>query len=101
MAAPAGNQNAKKGRMFEQALVRAIKQRDITAGDGETLRAVAEALLTKAIDGDITAAKEIRDTLDGKPKQQTEISGPDGGPVEVSRIELIPLSGYSPSSAAS
>jgi hypothetical protein len=44
-----GNQNAKKSRAFEQALVRAIKQRDLKDGEGETLRKVAEALLDKAI----------------------------------------------------
>lgn len=70
--------------MFEQALVRAIKQRDLTDGDGETLRKVSEALLNKAIDGDITAAKEIRDTLDGKPAQA--ITGADGGPLEIAKV---------------
>jgi hypothetical protein len=78
MAAPAGNQNAKKGRMFEQALVRAIKQRDLTDGDGETLRKVAEALLEKALAGDLLAVKETRDTLDGKPKQQVDVANADG-----------------------
>jgi hypothetical protein len=65
-----GNQNAKKSRMFEQALVRAIKQRDLETGqDGETLRLIADVLVTKATAGDRKCAMDIRDTLDGKPAQ--------------------------------
>jgi hypothetical protein len=88
MAAPEGNKNAAKSRMFEQALVRAIKQRDIEAGEGVTLRKIAEALLDKALGADLTAIKETRDTLDGRPKQQIEASGPDGEPIPLSVIEL-------------
>jgi len=79
MAAPEGNRNAAKSRLFEQALVRAIKQRDIKAGDGETLRKAVEALIDKAAEGDMAAIRELRDTLDGKPRQQTEIIGPIPG----------------------
>lgn len=90
MAAPEGNQNARKSRMFEQALTRAIKQRDLKDGDGETLRKAAEALLDMAVAGRLDAVKELRDTLDGKPKQQTEITGADGGPVEQSlTVEFV------------
>lgn len=63
--------------MFEQALIRAIKQRDLKDGEGETLRKIAEALLDKAMERDLPAIKETRDTLDGKPPQA--ITGPDGG----------------------
>jgi hypothetical protein len=76
MAAPAGNQNARKSRLFEQALTREIKQRDLQDGDGETLRRVVAALVDKAIAGDRNAARDVRDTLDGKPAQT--IQGPDG-----------------------
>ena len=34
----------------------------------------------------LAAAKEIKDTLAGKPSQAHEISGPDGGPVPVSGV---------------
>lgn len=81
MGAPTGNQNARKSRMFEQALVREIKQRDLKEGEGETLRKIAAALVDRAIAQDLTAIKETRDTLDGKPSQQVELSGPDGGAI--------------------
>jgi hypothetical protein len=82
--APSGNQNARKSRIFEQALVREIKQRDLKDGDGETLRRVAAALLDRAIEGDLSAARDLRDTLDGKPSQAFEHTGPDGDVLEVS-----------------
>lgn len=84
MAAPAGNTNAKKSRMFEQALIREIKQRDLTSGEGETLRKVAAALVDTALSMDMSAIKELRDTLDGKPAQA--ITGADGGPLQIEKI---------------
>lgn len=88
MAAPVGNKNAAKSRMFEQALIRAIKQRDLKEGEGETLRKICEALLDKAAQGELRPATEIRDTLDGRPAQA--IVGADGGPVEVvNKIERV------------
>lgn len=83
-----GNQNARKSRMFEQALIRAIKQRDLKDGEGETLRKVAEALLDKALAADLTAIKEARDTLDGKPAQAIEHSGPEGSDIP-HRVEIV------------
>jgi hypothetical protein len=79
--APQGNKNGSKSRMFEQALIREIKQRDIEAGEGVTLRAIAASLIEKATSGDRKSAMDIRDTLDGKPAQT--ITGADGGPLVV------------------
>lgn len=76
MGAPQGNQNARKGRLFEQALTREIKQRDLQDGDGETLRKLAAVILDKGLAGDVVAARDVRDTLDGRPAQT--IQGPDG-----------------------
>jgi hypothetical protein len=81
VGAQPGNQNAKKSRLFEQALIRAIKQRDLKEGDGETLRKIVEALLDKAIAGDLNAIKESRDTLDGKPPQQVQLQGDEENPL--------------------
>jgi hypothetical protein len=67
MAAPKGNVNALKNKPFAEAINRAIAQ-----DDGNRLRAIAEALLTKAADGDIGAIKEFADRVDGKVMQQVE-----------------------------
>jgi len=89
VGAPPGSRNAAKSRMFEQALVREIKQRDLKDGDGETLRKIVSAWLDAA-PGDLMAARELRDTLDGKPTQRSEISGPDGAPLfEKAVLELV------------
>lgn len=87
MAAPQGNKNAAKSRLFEQALIREIKQRDLKEGEGETLRKVAAALVDQAIAVDLSAIKEVRDTLDGKPRQQVELSSDPDNPLQVEHIE--------------
>jgi len=80
--APEGNQNARKSRLFEQAFIREIKRRDLDAGDGETLRKIAAKMLDKVLeDGDVQAFNASRDTVDGKPAQALEHSGPDGQPL--------------------
>ena len=86
MGAPAGNKNAAKSRMFEQSLIREIKQRDSNDGEGETLRKIASKLVEAAMNGEQQAIRDVRDTLDGKPRQQIEASGPDGGPLQFERI---------------
>lgn len=68
-----GNKLAANHKIVRQALVRAIKQRDLQKGDGETLRSIAESLIDKAIEGDVQSYKELRDTLDGKPAQSLSI----------------------------
>jgi hypothetical protein len=89
-----GNQNAARGRVWRDAINRALAKRSgvdrIAAID-----ALAEKLLANCDAGDMQALKELGDRLEGKAIQQTEVSGPEGGPVDVRRIELVPLSGNS------
>jgi len=80
VGAPPGNQNARKSRLFEQAFIRAIKQRDLDAGDGETLRKIADKILDTALAGDVSAFREARDTIDGKPAQQLDLGNANGEP---------------------
>ena len=80
-----GNQNARKGRMFEQAIIREIKQRDLKEGEGETLRRIAAKLVDKAQEGDLLAARELMDRLDGKPTQT--IAGDPDNPLGFELIE--------------
>lgn len=81
--APAGNRNASKSKLWEDAIRRAV-----LADDGKRLRQIAERLLDKAVEGDVAAIKEVGDRLDGRPKQATELSGPDGAPIKAS-LEVI------------
>ncbi len=85
MGAPVGNQNAAKSRVFEQALLRAIAQ-----DDGKRLRGAAEKLLDLAEQGAPWAVQYLADRLDGRPKQATEVTGEDGGPVKHSiAVEFV------------
>ena len=80
--APKGNQNAKKGTEWRDAINKALKtyaKNDVERG--HALRRIAEKLVQDAIAGDPAARKEIGERLDGKPV--TPISGEDGGPLTV------------------
>ena len=53
----------------------------------EALRVLVEAL--RDPNTALAAAKEILDRGFGRPAQAVEITGEDGGPVQVTRIELV------------
>lgn len=67
---PAGYRREAK---FAAALERAIAQ-----DKAQRLRDAAEKLLDLAAAGEQWAVKELADRLDGKPKQATELTGPNG-----------------------
>lgn len=73
MAAPIGNKNAVKNKIWSDAIRRAVLQ-------GKRLDKLAEAIITAAEGGDISAIKEIGDRLEGKVTQT--IAG-ENGPVEL------------------
>lgn len=73
-------------KTFANMLRVAIKE---AHGEGGTkLRAVADALVSKAMAGDVPAIREIGDRLDGKVMQQVELSGDPDNPV-ASRVEMV------------
>ena len=78
MPAPVGNKNATKTRPWSDAINRAL-----LAEDGKKLRALADRLIDRALEGDVTALKEIGDRVDGKVVQQLEHSGTDGSDLVV------------------
>lgn len=58
-------------------------------GEGGTrLRAVADALVEKAMGGDVPAIKEVADRLDGKVPQAL-VGDSEHDPIQVTRIELV------------
>jgi hypothetical protein len=73
MSAPPGNKNASRGYEWREAVTRAIYR-------GKSLDRLADVLVTKALDGDMVALREIGDRLDGKPKQQVEMTVQDALP---------------------
>lgn len=75
MGAPVGNDNAKKNKIWSEALRKYITQ------NPKALAAAAQALITKAQDGDISAIKELGDRLEGKAVQQVVNSGDEENPI--------------------
>ena len=73
-----GNTNSSKNnRLWADTIRRAVIQ-----ADGAKLRAIADALIDKAAEGDIQAIKELGDRLDGKAAQAVIHAGDDeGGPI--------------------
>jgi hypothetical protein len=69
-----GNQNAKKGKLFYDALRIALVQED-----RKSLRKITDKLVKAAEEGDAWAVKEIMDRMDGKPVNTTELSNAEGG----------------------
>lgn len=77
--APLGNTNFKDGKIWRDAIKRAV-----LADDGKRLRAIAEKLLDKASEGDVAAIKELGDRIDGKAAQAVMLAGDEGGgPVRI------------------
>lgn len=67
--APLGNQNARKGKSWLDAL-----RLEIAIDDGERLQKAACQLLNKAAEGDLSAIKELADRLDGKAIQANTLA---------------------------
>src|SRR5262249_1584720 len=67
--APKGNRNGAKAKTWEGAIRRALYE------DRDALQAVAREVLEAAKEGQPWAVTELRNTLDGKPKEHVEHSG--------------------------
>ena len=83
MAAPKGNKHATKARIWTQAIERALNKRS-KIEQKEAIEVLAEKLLAKCDEGDMTALKELGDRLEGKP---TQIIGGDPEQPLIHRIE--------------
>jgi hypothetical protein len=71
----------------------------LDATTADDVRAVSGKLLELAKAGDVHAAKVWLEFVIGKPRQQVELSGPDGGPLGVdmmwlTRVVLMALEGH-------
>jgi ribosomal protein L17 len=90
MAFPKGKSGNPEGRRKDKKARDALVMTLLKAGeDMPRLRKVWEAIITKAEDGDVGAAREIFDRLDGKVPQGI-VGDDDADPINVlSRIERI------------
>lgn len=83
MAAPVGNQNAARAKVWRAAIERALERRTQSRTDGiKEIDALADKLLTLVAAGDLPALKEFGDRIDGKPAQAI-VGDSDADPVNV------------------
>jgi hypothetical protein len=82
MAAPIGNNNAVKGKMFYDRLRKALTQ------EPHRLEKIVGQLITQAEMGEAWAVKEIIDRLDGKAVQTNQVENSDGTPL-LSGIQVM------------
>ena len=75
--APTGNENAKKPRIWSDAL------RKYAVQNPKVIAKAVESMWLKASDGDVSAMKEIADRLEGKPLQGIEQKTEHSGKIEV------------------
>jgi len=80
--APAGNQNASKGRIWREAIRKAVLR-----DNPPKIHALADKIVEKALDGDVAAMKEIGDRLDGKSTQAIDYTG--NGSMIPSGIQVV------------
>ena len=74
----------KSERIWAEAIRMAVlREGEENGKKSKYINILANKIVALAAAGDTTAIKEIGDRLDGKPKQQTELTGADGGPIEM------------------
>ena len=83
-----GNQNAVKNRPWQDAINRALARFGEGSYDGG-LNALADELIKKCVDGDMTAIKELGDRLEGKAPQALIHQGDEERPIETITRTLI------------
>lgn len=81
--APKGNNNAGKGMPWRDAINAAMLKHEKYGGSVEratTLREIATKLIDMALEGDMSAIKELGDRVEGKAKQTVDITNlpPEG-----------------------
>ena len=86
--APEGNHNAAKGVRWRNAIETALANRCKSDGQ-KALVQIAEQLLEKAAEGDLTAIKELGDRIDGKSPQTNILAGDEDRPLTTKVIREI------------
>jgi hypothetical protein len=75
MAAPKGNKNAAKAKVWSAAIERALERRKPADERIKAIDELADKLLELGFAGDLSALQELGNRLEGKPAQSLEVSG--------------------------
>ena len=82
--APLGNDNAAKGKIWTDAIKRALARRGENIEGG--LNNLADTFLEAVANGDSWAMKELGDRLEGKPAQSINHGGQEDNPIQVEEL---------------
>lgn len=74
MGPPLGNQNAAKDKDWISAIRRALARAENEPDGHRTINHIADKLLEKAAEGDLTAIALLGDRLDGRPQQSSDVT---------------------------
>lgn len=89
MAAPKKAVGSKSDKEWRDAIRLAVHDvRTVGGKKIKNLRILAEKLVDRALDGDVSALKEIGDRLDGKPAQAMALTDADGGPLVLEIVKF-------------
>lgn len=80
-----------KGYKAPHTLEASILKQRLIAAYSERADEINEALVNKALTGDIPAIKELHDRVHGKAMQPMEMTGKDGAPLTEPSGEIISL----------
>ena len=83
-----GNQNAAKGKRWQNAIDKALENRCKSDGQ-KALVEIATAMIDKCMDGDMTAIKEIGDRIDGKVAQALIHQGDEEHPIVTKKAKFV------------
>lgn len=90
MAAPLGNRNAAKAKVWTAAIERALDRRKPADERIAAIDELADKLLDKCAAGDLAALQELGNRLEGKPAQVIVGGDDDEPPLKIRGvIELV------------
>lgn len=80
---------AKREKLMRDALIIALKRESEKGSKTKRLQSVAEAIVNKALEGDVPAIKEIFDRVDGKVPQENHNTNEVGDNTLAALLEAI------------
>jgi hypothetical protein len=90
MAAPLGNQNAAKARLWTAAIERALERRKPANERIKAIDELADKLINSCYKGELSALQELGNRLEGKPAQGITVAGDGDSPIKVShKVEFV------------
>jgi len=86
MAAPIGNQNAAKARLWSAAIERALERRKPANERIKAIDELADKLLNSCYKGDLSALQELGNRLEGRPGQTVILGGDSDNPIQSRQV---------------